>query len=332
VSSSRPPSSGSRPEGDENQAVAFAEGIDHASRPGTAPAGSNRHWGAKPPPLPHGGGGYPSLAAIPLAGQKLRSSRANRIDDLLTSSREPSPPAEMGEATATNAGTQQQMQVLAVHAEALRRRLETQQVERENLRFQVQLLQNDAREHQPEHFEKMIACLEVENRSRRAVDDEKVALERQLHEVDQLLADLEHKAPEEAPEEDEDDLEELRWESQRLERRLEEAKRYNRELMEEAVQSAKLATAKGTPLAVAAELADLSEDPEIDQLLSRNEETLRRLTGEVRDTATAMARQSASRSPPPGHDSSTVNVLTIGVGADGADVEWHKHRSKGSKK
>jgi len=255
------------------------------------------------------------------------------MDDLLTSSREASPPAEIREAMAAT-GSQQSVQVLAVHAEALRRRLETQQVERENLRFQVQLLQKDANERQPGHFEKMIASLEVENQSRRAVDDEKRALQRQLDELEQLLVEVskmelkqeaEHHPQEQ--EEDEDALEELRFESQRLERRLEEAKRYNRELMEDAV-AAKPTSAKGIQMTTE---PDLTEDPEIDQLLARNEEKLRRLTGEVRDTATAMARQAAARSPPPGHNSSAIDVLTIGAGTDGADVEWHKERSKGSK-
>eukprot|EP00931_Biecheleriopsis_adriatica_P104836 TRINITY_DN79456_c0_g1_i1.p1 TRINITY_DN79456_c0_g1~~TRINITY_DN79456_c0_g1_i1.p1 ORF type:complete len:605 (-),score=153.08 TRINITY_DN79456_c0_g1_i1:193-2007(-) len=330
-SSSRP-SSGSRAEGAEPSDPGDDESLCSMARPGTAPATSmSRPKGARPPPLPSvGGGGYPSLVALPLAGQKLKSARANRMDDVLTRSREASPQVH----ELSQDGPEQAIQVLAVHAEALRRRLDTQQAERENLRFQVRLLQKDAHERQPDHFQKQVADLKVENRSMDAINDEHGQLQLALAEVDDLLARLDDQAHVDGSaklqaEEDEagaeEGLTELRLEMRRLEKRLEQVKRYNTQLLED-VERAKLRSAQR---ALGYSQKDIEaaqiDDPEIDRLIASNEDKLRRLQLDVRDTATAMAKNRAhgSNRPPPGHNSSAVDVLTIGAGCKGEDVEWH---------
>merc|ERR1712060_50994 len=71
-------------------------------------------------------------------------------------------------------------------------------------------------------------------------------------------------------------------------------------------------------------------DPEIAKLLVDNEESLRQIRCEVRDTATAMgkprkgdtSREVQNFAPAARRGRSTVDVLTIGEGTAG-DSEWH---------
>eukprot|EP00930_Biecheleria_cincta_P045162 TRINITY_DN31134_c0_g1_i1.p1 TRINITY_DN31134_c0_g1~~TRINITY_DN31134_c0_g1_i1.p1 ORF type:complete len:621 (-),score=150.74 TRINITY_DN31134_c0_g1_i1:38-1900(-) len=331
-------------------ASSSAPSFNLAARPGTAPAASSssrppRVVGAaaqmRPPPLPKGAIGC-SFAAMPLTGQKLRSARANRMDEVLTSSREPSPPAS----DSGGARPSTPLQVLQVHGEALRRHLETQLVERENLRFQVRLLEKDAREQTQEHFQKLVDDLEVENRSARAIEDESRALTQRSEELDVLMARLKDEVASQVsgatalearlPEEGED-LEELRWECRRLQKRLDRARDYNRELLEDAERarlqsrSQRGSSGAGQPSLKQEEEPNDAEDPEMEEMLAQNDLNLRRLQGEFRDTATALAAKSksagVSKKPPAGGRSADrVDVLTIGGGADGRDVEWHQAR------
>ncbi|CAE7347443.1 inlA, partial [Symbiodinium natans] len=233
-------------------------------RPGTAPTGAARVRPPLPPRAP-AGGGYPAPALPPLGGS-LRSSRASKIDEVLTGSSEVAQPT---------GSPRQMMQVLMVHAEALKRRLETQQAERDNLRFQLRLLQRDESERQPSWLEQQVAYLEAENRNSAAVHDESERLTRRMKAVEAALAEVDAEpsqvkavaAEVQAPEEDEDDLDLARWECRNVERRLEQARSYNRTLMEELCRKRN----HDEPL----EEASAEEDPEMANMVSQNTEMLR---------------------------------------------------------
>eukprot|EP00933_Yihiella_yeosuensis_P053852 TRINITY_DN5214_c0_g1_i8.p1 TRINITY_DN5214_c0_g1~~TRINITY_DN5214_c0_g1_i8.p1 ORF type:complete len:606 (+),score=157.18 TRINITY_DN5214_c0_g1_i8:79-1896(+) len=321
-------------------------------RPTTAPAVGSR-LRSRPPPLPtagpnSGGGGGSSSSSSqvplpPIPGMKLRSARSNRIDDVLTRSRDPSPLATSEDTAASphECDPQQRLQVLTIHAEALRRRLEIQQAERENLKYQVQLILRDRREAQPKHFQEKLAKLQAENRNARAVDDEHSTLTEQVQELDSQLAQLRQQscssqdAKTVVAEPVSEDVEDLQFEAKLLEKRLDRAKEYNKQLFQDA-ERAKLRSAARRCGAPVPELENTEPqkseelDPDISELLAKNTAMLTKLHGEVRDTATAMARNASNKSaqarPPPGHRSSAVDVLTIGAGAEGGDVEWHKSK------
>mmetsp|Transcript_136232 Transcript_136232/g.303506 ORF Transcript_136232/g.303506 Transcript_136232/m.303506 type:complete len:607 (-) Transcript_136232:75-1895(-) len=328
-------------------------------RPGTAPA----LLSSKPPPLPPSSGSVAAAALAPLLpGQRLRSARANRMDDMLTGSREASPEADAGGLPSFSAqrldtcDPERVLRALRAHAGALRERLISQRAERENLRFQMTLLQRDKREAKPAQLRERVELLEAENRSGSAVESERLQLQGRLAEVERQLSELpvaaaaaEAGPPPKADDEDEDVVAELRWENQLLAKRLDSTARYAEQLHQEFLrarlqssQRRQLEAASSRPSTSAGAAADgLSsvteggdgegdEDPEIAKLLGENEATLRRLRGEVRDTATAMARrgQEALAPAPPGPGKrgtqSAVDVLTIGDGAP--DVEWHAAR------
>ncbi|CAE6972929.1 inlA [Symbiodinium sp. CCMP2456] len=293
------------------------------ARPGTAPTAAP---GRVRPPLPPkgapAGGGYPAPSALPPLGGSLRSSRSTKFDEVLTGSSEAGEPA---------GSPRQMMQVLVVHAEALKRRLETQQAERDNLRFQLRLLQRDKSERQPSWLEQQVANLEAENRNSAAVQDESDRLARRLKAVDAALAELDAEpskvkaAAEEAQVlEDEDDINLARWECRNVERRLEQARSYNRALMEDLCRKRN----RDEPL----EEASAEEDPEMADMVSQNTQTLRRLREEVATASRASAPQPPAEPRPnargrASRGGASVDVLTIGVGPGGEDVEWHKDAS-----
>lgn len=201
-------------------------------RPGTAPV-------PKPPkpPRPPEGAGYP-MGNLP---GDLRSARSNRMDEVLTKSEAPTPesPKEV-------------LKVLRLQGEALQRQLETQHAERENLRFQVRLLERDLRERKVDYLEEELQSLEAENRNQQAVQQETTRLlarRRTLQEADAELdtaaletgrqipgANVQSKASM-ATEMDEDDLDLARWECKRLEKRLAQARSYNCQLLQELERS-----------------------------------------------------------------------------------------------
>merc|ERR1712232_14089 len=271
-------------------------------RPCTAPV-----VGARPPPLPPSGGlgfnrGYPSSGppvSAPLPGQKLRSSRANRIDDVLTASREASPDV-VNIDVRDPAGT---LHMLTVHAEALRRRLETMQMERENLRFQVRLLERGRRETQADGLAAQAARLEEENRTARAVDMEHEDLQRRIADIDAELANVScpmaiaagagfdmskpaqqgQKRSQADGEQDEDEtVAELRWENKLLVKRLQQVTRTgeqtHQDMLRTQLQSglksqieAVGAASKSDDPKVGGSDSDTSADAEINQLLAQNE-------------------------------------------------------------
>eukprot|EP00439_Symbiodinium_sp_Y106_P051410 s155_g6.t2 len=227
-----------------------------------------------------------------------------------------------GQAAEPAGSPRQMMQVLVVHAEALKRRLETQQAERDNLRFQLRLLQRDKSERQPSWLEQQVAYLEAENRNSAAVQDESDRLARRLQAVEASLAEHdaepskvkavaeEAQVQEElsdgekwilwnreleccffrgrlASELDEDDINLARWECRNVERRLEQARSYNRALMEELLVATASRTSAPQPPA------------------------------EPRPSARGRATRGGA----------SVDVLTIGAGPGGEDVEWHKDAS-----
>jgi len=295
------------------------------------------------------------ITLAPLPGQRLRSSRANRIDEML--SREPSP-EDRGKPSLEMhkidlGDPQPALRMLAVHAEALRRQLETVQADRENLRFQVNLFQKDAREKQPEQLRQRVALLEVENQSARAVDHEHEQLQVRLAETERELTALD--AGTIAEEEEslpmaaddpaaEDVLDEVRWENRLLEKRLQRLKQYTGQL-HEGVLRARLQSARrqrgdfivgGGEVAIPTGDGGEVQPQHLERLASDNEVRLQQLRCELRDTATAMARnrgQPPSSPPrlgasrPSGADNEgVVDVLVLGDASSGSgarDVEWH---------
>lgn len=233
------------------------------SRPDTAPAACSR-----PPLLPgksgmlSGPSGSPvagsggGLSLTPLLGQKLRSTRANRFDEVLTQSRDPSPDPDSG----NPAGT---LRVLKAHAENLKGQLETLQMERDNLRYQVKLVERDNYEATPVWLKERVELLELEVRAAPAVMSERDSLKARLAEVEHALAEVDRQAmaapsssssrpgakgietvPEHGADDDEDLMEELSWEGKLLEKRLERARQYagklKQELLRAQLQSAHL--------------------------------------------------------------------------------------------
>ncbi|CAJ1338595.1 unnamed protein product [Effrenium voratum] len=201
--------------------------------------------------------------------------------------------------------------VLTLHAEALKRGLETQQAERENLQFQVRLLEQDLQERKPSFLELQVSRLEAENRTGAAVRDEHARLKKKLAELE-ALANLESepmgtalKETANTPEADEE-LSLARWECRRLEKRLEQARSYNSQLMEE------------LPADRSGEVS-AEEDPEIANLVAQNEQMLSRLRSELRTAE----REAAPPKPPSGRrPRKGADVLTIGAGPSGEDLEW----------
>lgn len=331
-------------------------------RPDTAPAAC---W--RPPPLPGrslcsspvgsplagsaGGAGVAALSLGPLPGLKLKSARANRMDELLTQSREPSPDPEGGGPSSSlrlaGGDPAETLKLLEVHSVSLWRRLETLQTERENLRFQVRLLERDVEESQPAWLRERIERLELECRSSQAVTSEHDQLQSRLKEVEGALAALESgqavrqalggdvEARPTAEPDEEDALEELKMEGRMLEKRLERSQRHVEKLQQEylraQLQSSHLRAeaaygraASGGP-APDSGTDNADEDPEVTALLAANEARLRQLRDEVRDTATAMARRPAGHRPrePPAEPQEGADVLKLRAGSAGEDLEFH---------
>lgn len=276
-----------------------------------------------------------------LPGQRLRSSRANLIDDVLTSDS----PTGDGNSPCTRRrlpsldgkqldlrNPQRTLHTLSIHAETLRRHLEVLQMERDNLRFEVRLLQRDAKDAAPVGLAGQLERLQEENRAWPAVEGEHTQLKAHIARAEEDLSRLNAMPTTKAADPgssaqvasatslvDEGLLGELRWENQLLRKRLQGLLRYTTQLQEHDLR-ARLQSSHGTT-AVPDEMAQLALD---------NEAKLRRLQDEVRDTATAVARRNqqavgeaeatASKDP---LSAARVDVLRLGEDLAAQDVEWH---------
>eukprot|EP00434_Breviolum_minutum_P006714 symbB.v1.2.005925.t1/scaffold314.1/size231647/4 len=217
------------------------------------------------------------------------------------------------------------LKVLTLHGEALKRQLETQHAERENLRFQVKLLERDLRERKVHFLEQEIQTLEAENRSWTAVKQESERLRRRRGEVEVALAELQTATPAVASAsasmvastDNEDDLDLARWECKRLQKRLSQARAYNYQLLQELEQRS---FDESLP-------SQQKAEEEVAALVSQNEEMLSKLRSDLRTAQTACAAPAPPARPPPNArrpGADAVDVLTIGAGPDGEDVEWHR--------
>lgn len=304
-------------------------------RPVTAPSICARPR----PPLAPSQNNVVASALAPLAGQKLRSSRANRIDDVLTQSREASPEIILSRIPTLDLQSIDRSdpnlarKLLSAHFSALQQCLDTMQIDRENLRFQVRLLQEEHVEQQMEKIRADIERLEVENRSTHAVQSEHAQLQARLAEVDRQLsgsvqtASCQRAGPVnigDSPEDD-DAIDQLRWENSLLEKRLDRMKKFSEQSRHNCL-SAQVRSRQSSSQGVhgAKPTEEIRIDPELHSILADNEAMLRRLHGDVSQTAAGKPLPSSVRGGLAKHmQNSQVDVLTIGSeGSD--DVEWHR--------
>jgi len=286
-------------------------------RPATAPVAF-----ARPPLLP---------TSVLLTGQRLRSSRANRIDEVLTRSRDASPSSpsvscdvvsELLEHSVDAEDPKCALGILKSHAESLQYRLDTLQVERENLRFQIRLLEQDGRDDEPARLRAKIEALEAENKNIAAVVSERDLLQTQLADLQRGLVDTTGGVEMESEESEE--CRELRWENSLLEKRLQRVLQYSEQLRSKFSCSASPSRCSSRAGLAVARNADLSE------IVANNEIMLRSLSTSVQRTATGDLWQPSA--PAPVHastmasrisDKATVDVLTIGAEDGESDLEWH---------
>jgi len=301
-------------------------------RPVTAPSVVSR------PPLPPSHTVAAGLA--PLPGQKLRSARANRIDDVLTQSREASPEIMDRNRMPTLdlqsidlSDAERAKSLLSVHLDALQQWLETVQSERENLRFQVRLLEQDGASQQLEQLSSDIKHLEMENRNDAAVRSEHAQLQARIAAVEAELKAVEETPMKQATTSakqldsaDSDALAQLRWENQLLEKRLNSMKKYSDQIRQSFVNTRELISRSGGVsefVPVAASNEDGILDTELSRLLEENEAKLKRLQSDVSESAagdnSVSSRRAASRKQP--HQQ--VDVLTLADDRRFEDVEWH---------
>lgn len=248
------------------------------------------------------------------------------------------------------------LQMLAVHSEKLQQRLTTVQMDRENLRFQVRLLQQGHNDDQPERLRERLRHLEVENRSVGAVEGEHSQLKARIAEVERELESLEGRAPtaasatgasstsgpsRAATDTSEEALDELRWENRLLHKRLLRLQRYSEDLQQDALR-ARLKSAcrsRGEEPMLADRngetafcSAGSTSGATLEELVAGNETMLLQLRCEVRDTATALARRGqqeqvspTGRRPAGADEEGVVDVLTLSdLAAGGDDVECHE--------
>merc|ERR1712192_291389 len=177
---------------------------------------------------------------------------------------------------------------------------ETVQMERENLRFQIRLLEQDAAARTHEQMSSEIARLEAENRNILAVESENSLLKSRLADAEASLSRL--RTPSVGnkpstggqgedgsganPEDENDVMERLRWENSLLEKRLNSTRKYCDQL----VGTAALPAPKKAPDA-------RSLESELNALLARNEAGLRRLQGDVRPLTAAVEAAEVKDTP-----------------------------------
>jgi hypothetical protein len=308
---------------------------EQVPRPVTAPSVCAR------PPLPRSSNSSAVAAALaPLPGQKLRSSRANRIDDLLTQSREASPEVAESRVPALDLQSidlsepDRALALLTSHHTALQQCLDTMQIDRENLRFQVRLLEQDKESQQIDQLHADIERLEIENRNSQAVHSEHSQLQCRLAEVEKALSMAARSAATgtgnshaQDASEDSDALDHLRWENQLLEKRLNRMKKYSDQLRHNFL-SLQVKTRQGSSshaMKDDSKLCAVEEtvDTELSTILADNEAMLRRLQGDVSKTASGKATQSSVHAGLVKHvQCSQVDVLTLAEEGS-EDVEYH---------
>jgi len=324
-----------------------AEASPLAARPCTAPPASSS---SRPPLLPGAGGRSVPLL---LPGAKLRSSQSNLMDEVLTQSRDPSPDASptgglpVLEVQLDMSNPSRTLRKLDVYVDALSRHLEVLQMERDNLKFQLRLLERDGRESCSEGLREQLRAMEEENRNLPAVESEHELLLSRLEKAERELADLQAAEasraqtpasssaaglPDDPDLAEDDEVSELRWENQLLRKRLRRMQQYSESLQEDEFRTrlktgCRPRTGAWLPEHEQEDAAGADEDPEIASLVAANEAKLRDLRGEVRDTATALARKKQAFSGPADpRGVAGVDVLTIGEGLGVEDVEWHGTR------
>jgi len=300
----------------------------------------------------------------PLPGQKLRSAKANRIDDVLTRSREASPELMDSGMPVLDvhaldmADPERSLTILRNHADALRQWFDTLQAERENLRFQVRLLEEDEKAGAPDEVLREVKRLETENRNMAAVESENAQLKARLEELEREEAALtrgsgsKRGATSAEAATDSQALDELKWENRLLEKRLERLTSYTEQLRsgtpssraqgaqpagvwspattavaESALEAEGSAAERG---ASSAAPGSESQDVELSQLIAENESMLQKVRSEIRVQTANISRPvdrsddseiaGARNSHARGN---AVDVLTLDAAAGGRDVEWH---------
>lgn len=322
-------------------------------RPTTAPAP-----GSRPPLMPLQGAAIAANPLAPLPGQKLRSARANRIDDVLTkTSREGSPEiADTGMPVLDSqaldlSDPERALGILTNHADALRQWFDTLRAERENLRFQVRLLQQDEKASEPDEVLQEVKRLETENRNIAAVESENTQLKARLQQLEREQHALPARKISDNGE-DSDALAELKWENRLLEKRLERLTRYADQLRHGTMRNqgdgkpvglwspATSAVAESILEDVSSPVSQAARGPKVDAgdgqdveltaMLADNESLLDKVRGELRVQTANIDRPTlrsdeceiagANNSAAQGH---TVDVLTLDAQVGGEDVEWH---------
>lgn len=309
--------------------IEIAEKLHFDTRPATAPVGMTGRLATLPP-------------GVRLSSQRLRPT-SSRIDNVLVREPSPAPNADMDWVSTLNPPEIDYEQpwltvrLLKMYSESLRQRLDTRQVERQNLHFLIGLLEREKHDSQPEVLDEQCSLLQAENQALQAVvgnnhEQLKATLgkvEGELRELD-LIPDIRPTSPSSKSFVDTQEIsEELRLENRLLERRLERLMRYE----EEARRSLHSAHASNDNLQLPSEgyMGDTTvksskdADAELAQMLARNEEQLLDLRREFVRTAAAVmpgsgrGKQVGAATPDP---TGTVDILTLDTGDGHADV-WH---------
>jgi Leucine-rich repeat (LRR) protein len=299
-------------------------------RPVTAPSAVSR------PPLPK-----PHLASglAPLPGQKLRSARANRIDDVLTQSREASPEvADCNRMPTLDlqsidlSDPERTTSLLSVHIDALQSWLETIQIERDNLRFHVRLLEQDGASQQREQLTTDIEHLELENRNDGAVRSEHAQLQARIAAVETELKAVEATPVQRSALSSEkqgyssgsDALSELRWENQLLEKRLNSMKQYSEQCRNSFTNTRQLTSSSKVISEAAVRAAPSDEitlDTELSRMLEENEAKLKKLQSDV--SKSSVSDLPSQRVASTRQRQQEVDVLTLADDRRSEDIEWH---------
>jgi len=130
------------------------------------------------------------------------------------------------------------IQLLTVHHDALQQWLDTVHMERENLRFQVRLLEQDGASQQFEQLRADIEQLKLEIRNDAAVRGEHAQLIARIAEVDGELQAVEQEPnpqcaralTNQESDANQEVISQLRWENQLLEKRLQSMRKYGEQL------------------------------------------------------------------------------------------------------
>lgn len=177
-------------------------------------------------------------------------------------------------------------------------------MERDNLRFQVRLLEQDRQEASPDRLRQTVGNLQLENRNAVAVESEHLLLMAKLEEVQRQLQDGAAEGPHTllsrsslaaAPEDDEE-LDQIRFENRLLQKKLQQARAYSEQLEQDLMRSQLKSSQMRCQTAISREAAAL----------------------QAAATAASASLPSSSGVP-----SSTVDVLVLGDGGEEVD-QWHE--------